>query len=237
MFSQAVIERIGNYVYFLRDPRNKKVFYVGKGIGNRVFMHVNDSLEESFESDKLSLIREIRNNGLEVEHHILRHNISNEVSIEIESALIDFLGLNELKNKVKGHNSFERGLKSINEIIEIYDSEETEISEPSLLITVNKYFNRDLEPEELYKITRYCWKVSARREKARYIFSVFKGLIREVYVATEWKPIVGETSNPKDKGRWYFNGHIAEENIRKKYIGKSVLKYVGARNPIKYVNC
>lgn len=36
-FSNAVCERIGYYVYILKDPRNDTVFYVGKGKGNRLF--------------------------------------------------------------------------------------------------------------------------------------------------------------------------------------------------------
>jgi hypothetical protein len=30
-FSKAVCERIGSYVYVLKDPRNGNIFYVGKG--------------------------------------------------------------------------------------------------------------------------------------------------------------------------------------------------------------
>lgn len=35
-FPQSVIEKVGHYVYTLADPRTHKVFYVGKGQGNRV---------------------------------------------------------------------------------------------------------------------------------------------------------------------------------------------------------
>jgi len=31
LFSQAVCEKIGFYIYILKDPRTKEVFYVGKG--------------------------------------------------------------------------------------------------------------------------------------------------------------------------------------------------------------
>ena len=49
-FSQKVQEELGYYVYCLVDPRDKRVFYVGKGVGNRVFAHANDALElEDFE--------------------------------------------------------------------------------------------------------------------------------------------------------------------------------------------
>jgi len=36
-FSNAVIEQLSYYVYLLIDPRTDKVFYVGKGAGNRIF--------------------------------------------------------------------------------------------------------------------------------------------------------------------------------------------------------
>lgn len=39
MFSQRVIEKLSYYLYFLQDPRDNSVFYVGKGFGNRVFQH------------------------------------------------------------------------------------------------------------------------------------------------------------------------------------------------------
>lgn len=39
MFSQSVIEKLKYYVYLLQDPRDNSVFYVGKGVGNRVFQH------------------------------------------------------------------------------------------------------------------------------------------------------------------------------------------------------
>lgn len=236
MFPQAVLERIGYYVYFLRDPRNKKVFYVGKGKENRLFMHITDSLEESVESDKLTQIREIRKAGLNVEHYVLRHGLSGDVALEIESSLIDFLGLQELHNKVKGHNSFSNGLMTVEDLIELYNAKEVVITDSVIIITVNRYFNRELAPDELYKYTRYCWRVNGKN-KAKYVLSTFKGLVREVYEVDSWKQVQEPCSNPKDKRRWYFEGRIAAAEIRDKYLHFSVAKYVGARNPIKYVNC
>ena len=45
-FSQSVKEQLKYYVYALKDPRSlSKIdfFYVGKGIGNRVFNHLEDA--------------------------------------------------------------------------------------------------------------------------------------------------------------------------------------------------
>lgn len=38
-FKQSVKEALNFYVYALVDPRDKKIFYVGKGSGDRVFQH------------------------------------------------------------------------------------------------------------------------------------------------------------------------------------------------------
>jgi hypothetical protein len=39
--------------------------------------------------------------------------------------------------------------------------------------------------------------------------------------------------------RWEFVGKVAEDRIRRKYVGKSVAHYwpKGAQNPVQYVNC
>lgn len=129
-FSQAVCERIGNYVYVLKDPRTSNIFYIGKGVGNRVFQHVFGALETSYETDKLNLIREIINQNLEVEHYILIHGLTTEQAFEIESACIDLLGLENLTNSVKGHDSWERGLKTVNGVLQHY----FDATEPTIII-------------------------------------------------------------------------------------------------------
>lgn len=58
-FKESVKEALKYYVYALVDPRDKRIFYVGKGTGDRVFQHAEDSLNENDESLKLSTIREI----------------------------------------------------------------------------------------------------------------------------------------------------------------------------------
>ena len=38
-FSPEISQKLMFYVYRLVDPRNGETFYVGKGVGNRVFQH------------------------------------------------------------------------------------------------------------------------------------------------------------------------------------------------------
>ena len=50
-FSDKVKQKLGYYVYALADPRDNKIFYIGKGINNRIFQH-----EEKLDNSKNSEI-------------------------------------------------------------------------------------------------------------------------------------------------------------------------------------
>ena len=227
-FSQTVCEKIGYYVYMLKDPRDSRTFYVGKGMGNRVFQHVTAASTSPAISDKLNLINEIHNADLEVEYYILRHGISEEQALEIESVCIDLLGLDNLTNKVKGHDSWEYGLKTVDEVIQHYDAQIITIIEPAIIININQQYRRFMTPQELYEATRSSWKVALhRRKNVKYALASYRGLVREVYEIENW--------NKKDD-RWEFTGKIAEGLIRDKYLNQSLDNYIqkGNQNPIRY---
>ena len=90
-FNQHTIEALAYYVYALVDPRDNRIFYIGKGKGNRVFQHAKDSLNEDYQSLKLDIIRSILSEGKEVGLYILRHNLNEETAYIVESVLIDML--------------------------------------------------------------------------------------------------------------------------------------------------
>ncbi len=83
-FSAYVQERLGYYVYLLSDPQDKRIFYVGKGKGNRIFAHAKDALDDEHESDKLERIREIRNSGHQVGHELLRFGLTEKTAFDME---------------------------------------------------------------------------------------------------------------------------------------------------------
>lgn len=234
-FSQSVIEKLGYYVYMLIDPETEKIFYVGKGTENRIFAHLNHSISSPFESDKLDKIRSIQSKGLQVKHIILRHGLTEKEAFEVEGSLIDFIGLEGLTNIVSGHHSNNRGRMSVNEVIIQYDAPKLEIIEPALLITVNRLFRRDMNDDEVYEITRGNWVVGERKNKAKFAFTVYNGIVRQVYEIHRWFPVKARREDAKTQERWRFDGIVAQD--LQHYVGGSVESYIGAQNPIKYVNC
>jgi len=83
--SQSTIEKLGYYVYILIDPRNNKIFYVGKGKGNRINQHLLGTLnDKTHETEKIKKIREIQNSGLEVKHIVLRHELTKKKHLKLK---------------------------------------------------------------------------------------------------------------------------------------------------------
>jgi len=234
-FPRSVIEKLGYYVYLLIDPTIDKVFYVGKGTGNRIFAHINSAISSPLESDKLDKIRSIQSKGSEIKYAIIRHGLTEQEAFEIEAALIDFIDIRELTNIVVGHDSDSRGLMSITDIIAKYLAPEIEIVEPVVLITVNRLYRRNMNDDELYEITRGNWVTGTRRNKAMYAFCVYNGTVRQVYEIQRWFPIKARSQDTKTQNRWRFDGIVAQE--LRHYVGGNVEKYIGAQNPIRYVNC
>lgn len=236
MFTQSVIEELKFYVYLLKNPQTQQVFYVGKGKGNRIFNHVQDALESSTISDKLDEIRRIQAKGQKVQHLILRHGLTEKEAFEVEAALIDFMGLQNLSNIVSGHHSSDYGIKTTDEIIAIYNAEDFVTTEPILLININRQYRREMSASELYDATRISWVLGKRREGARYAVAHYRGLSREVYKIDAWYQA---KSIGKTKERWAFHGTLASDEIRKALRYKDITSYFkkGAANPIKYVNC
>lgn len=236
-FPASVMEHLGFYVYTLADPSTGKIFYVGKGTSNRVFAHANAALKNSTKSDKLEKIRRIRTKGRIVRHDIIRHGMSKNEALEVESALIDYVGLAQLSNEVAGHAMDKRGKMTTDEIIALYRAKPIKIQEPALLIIINRLFKRNISPAALYEATRGNWVLGSRRQKARYAFSVYKGVVRQVYRIDGWSTAVARSSSQKRQERWRFRGKIACE--MQHYVGGSVERYLkpGAQSPVRYLNC
>jgi len=251
----GVTDHIGPYyVYTLIDPRDRQVFYVGKGTRDRVAAHGRAAgLEtEAGQSDKTARIRAIRAAGLEPLIDIVRYGIvdANE-AFRIEAALIDYLP--GLTNIASGHGT-DKGRTTLDELISRYGAEPLaeDVPEPALLIRLRiRWIPKieEIEPDcfrtgagwhprisrtELYDAVRGCWKVSPKSVQRRgvgHVVAVAGGVTRSLYKIEQW---VG----PRHDGRWAFTGReIQSGPLHEAYIGtlgKRVPFTDHSQNPLHY---
>lgn len=225
-FSQIVVERIGYYVYGLIDPRDNKLFYIGKGKGNRVFNHEKCAIENSTSNDKLDKIREIHSAGFEVIKKIFGHGYDELTAFAVEAVLIDE-HWNELTNEVSGHHTEVNGIKSVEEIEEMYNCPKT-ILDPNdifIALNVNRSFDRN---NDLYKESRSWWRINTKRaNKVDKILIVCKGIVRGVFENSSW------TRGKDNKGIF-----TATENKTHPYLNTDISSIITFnQEPIRYYNC
>lgn len=121
-------------------------------------------------------------------------------------------------------------------------AEAVNIVDAVVLIRVPRAFRPGMSDLALYEATRGVWRIGPRREDARYALAVYQGVVQEVYEIVEWQPACTTPystrtfDKSKVSGRWEFIGKIAREDVRHRYLGKSVAEYfkTGAQNPITY---
>lgn len=236
----SVARRLGWYVYLYINPLDERVFYIGKGKGARCLAHV----DVGGRSDKARILGEIRRAGAEPRVEILAHGLPDEATaFRVEAAAIDLLKMDELTNLVRGKNALEFGRTPLSELVAIYRRRPVKVKEPAILIRITQMYRPHMPPVELYDATRGVWTVGPQRERAKFAFAVFEGIVREVYEIQQWLP-GGSTlyTRPSETvaipGRWEFVGRLAPESLRRRYIDRDVSEYLtaGARNPIRYVN-
>jgi hypothetical protein len=219
------------------NPKDGSVFYVGKGKNGRALAHLRAEKKAITKT-----IQRIRESGKEPRVEILVHGLSNEDDAhKVEAAAIDLIGLSNLANAVRGHGA-KYGRMPLEEVVAHYTKRKANIREPAVLIRINKEYRYGMTDAELYDATRSAWRLGERKEKAKYAFAVFEGVVREVYRITQWLP-GGTTFNLRYNGeartrpwRFEFVGVLAEPAIRKRYINRFVGFTQGAQNPISYVN-
>lgn len=244
-FSQKTIRELKYYVYVYSDPDTHRPFYVGKGKGNRVFDHL--TLED--ESEKAAYIRMLRENGKEPLIEILVHGVDEETALKVEAAAIDLVGIENLTNRQRGHNSSEYGKIEVSVLEHRYNCRELRIEdfqENVMLIRINKQYVNGMTAHQLYEAARGYWKVNLdQARRVKYALAVFDGMVLEVYEIAEWFPAFSTMMCQRQdqletyQGRYEFVGRIAPEKIRKKYKDQSVAQIFskGDQNPIRYIVC
>lgn len=258
-FSQKTKDELNNYVYGLIDPRNKELFYVGKGTGDRVFEHeANVKKNGSNGSPKENRTQEILNADLEVTKIIFIWGLKQEEAYVGESTLINAtdymnsLNMNFcLSNKVAGHHGG-LGAMEVNELEKLYGAEPIDSSYSEkyklMVVKLNRTYRSYMTDDELYEVTRGNWRASLEKaKKADYVLAVYKSLVVGVYKPDEWYDTVtngsfhplapNHTNNPNEYvGRIFFVDNDYEnkngDQIKNELLNKKI--ETKSINPIEY---
>ncbi|MBR2553553.1 MAG: hypothetical protein IKE94_01715 [Aeriscardovia sp.] len=119
---------------------------------------------------------------------------------------------------------------------------ERDIHHDLVVIKINRTYYDGMSAEALYDFTRGIWKRKIESVSvADYALSVVYGIVVEVYKIDHWMPasdtkFTARKVDPKKAAeRIAFVGRVAEETVRKRYIGKSVanLYKYGDANPVR----
>lgn len=203
------------YVYALRDPRDGKVFYVGKGIGDRINAHVREAgADLASERAKIRTINEIEASGHPVDLLFLRTGIDDEhTAFVVEQAVIDAFHADHhtLTNLVRGHHSGKHGLATLPAVVARYQAKPCPpIPEPVIMLKIQNGWRADMNEKEVYDTTRGHWKIAKWvRDRTAYALGIAYGIVRGAYRVESWFP--SEMPWDEGKDRWGFIGEPAPE--------------------------
>ena len=229
-FKPSVKEALGYYVYALVDPRDNKIFYVGKGKGDRVFQHA----EEKNQSLKL---------GKPVTCCILRHKLTEETACTVESTLGNLLINKDFDYEDKLLTNIE-GIMTTDERNKLYDCSKIKPrkGEKLLLVSLNKSYPKDAEGvykrANNYERTRKHWCVSDKEgkywcisfqviEKIDCVLGVYGREVKAVCIPVSWEPYNKAKENyhypNNEEIRFGFEG---AEVLDSPYLNKDVSDYL-----------
>lgn len=212
-------EQLGHYVYALRNPLDGTIFYVGKGAGDRVLAHANGVVnqvkrekDETVESLKNDVIKQIHVAGKEVESFIVQHGLaSDNHAFATESAVYGTLKLLadnldhtqfKLTNKVAPPQFNSKGLRTVRQVLADYGkpSDTSLIPHNSLMIkpTLSGTWNPSMGRDEVWEAARGWWKLNATRlQNVRYVIAIPNFVIRGIW---QVQPSDWRSQGPRDRG-------------------------------------
>lgn len=220
------------YVYCEIDKDNRRIpIYIGKGKSERCFSHL-DNLDNLTSAKSKKINNLFNDNKLGID--ILAHGLDDKTALQIESACIDLMGINNLENVVRGQGDNIKRVP-INELSNLIMEKTVKVKSEHKGVSI--LINRDYRPTfgdlETFEITRGIWtkKMVTITGESKFAYATFKGVVKEVYEIHSWVPAGTQeyfTRNLDPKrmqtARWEFVGKKAPEEIRRLYVGKIIEK-------------
>lgn len=199
-FTRGADEALGFYVYALIDPRDSKVFYVGRGRGDavrpsdRLFNHFQEALDAEEArvpwSAKRRRISEIWADGLDVRWIVVRRALASEQEAShVEAATIEALKLSQngaTLNAVRGahvdvHGALDQDGVSGLGALPINPTEPCRVA-------VFNVANALAEGRDPYDATRRAWDRPANMQilQVDYAVGLSRGISRGVFSGLNW---------------------------------------------------
>jgi len=227
-FSKKAGVELKSYVYALIDPHTEEIFYVGKGsTPGRPFSHLEKNDVDS-DKDLQNRISSIRAQRLEPIVDIIRYGLDKNVAHEVESAVIDTIGLKNLTNSIHGHQT-ERGRIRADTLNQQLSGEPLHVEDINISAILFYGHRAQQKYASLYDATRQFWNLDKNRIKRKedgklryqYAFAMNGSVVLEVYKILEWYLAGATVSSRKFDGdgkeRWEFIGAPVEKPLLKKY--------------------
>ena len=207
---------------------------IGKAsANNRAFNHLQ--IHEG-EERKHQRIREIRAAGYEPSVEILRYGLGSLLeSFEVEAAIIDALGLENLTNKVRGHG-VDRGRQTAAEVERLHGAKPVpveQIRERYMLFFINQTYSPTKTELELYDCVRQFWAGVSRKRTTPSeetgalpypkALAIVESVVVRAYSIVAWFP-AGTTLSTRrarnTRGRWEFVGQLIKDPL----VGRRLTK-------------
>jgi uncharacterized protein len=170
-FPPEVCTKLMDYVYRLIDPSSGATFYVGRGVNNRCFSHIDAARRRmaSLQDDgpvldekdgKFAKIKEILDRGEEVHVVVHRHGLSPEEAVVVEAAVID--AYPGLRNRIAGSSS-ELGCRSANDLIREFSLTEIPLGVDFIMcMKVTESFGD--RGRDVREAASYAWQIDVKKK-------------------------------------------------------------------------
>ncbi|MCQ4162985.1 hypothetical protein NON00_24115 [Roseomonas sp. GC11] len=193
-FEGRGFEGLGHYVYSLTDPRTGRLFYIGRGHGDRAYQHGREALRNPHPTDRLEIIRAIQQCGLDPVIDIIRHGLTPQASEEVEAALIDFAlhRYDGLANLVRGTH-VDRGLTSLGTFLSDHAAWPLEVpDQPVLLVSIGRSWIDGMDSSALWEAARKWWHARRIMPGCEFLLlAAAAGIVRGAWAARhEWDGLV-----------------------------------------------
>ena len=205
-------DAIQSYVYALEDPRDNKIFYIGKGVGNRVFEHAKDARKQNdASSEKLKLIKKIIKEGHDVKSYVIKYGLSDEEAISYEAVIIETLKKfgHDLTNIVAGHHT-ENLFLSTNEVERKFGFQKIRsLPKNSVILNINKSYKKGSSNAEIYTAAKQSWSIDAKKRNIlRYVFVEYQSVIIAMFKDIDWYEVLEDEEWIKkaNQSKWGFKG-------------------------------